>query len=888
MSKLDWDALWAEFHRIVTLDQVERKAALAQLPDGQASEIKALLSAHDQDDSLLDRPVLLTNEVKPGLRIGPWELNSLLGEGGMGQVWLATRADGAYQREVAIKLLALGLPNAGLIERFTREREILARLDHPNIAGLIDGGTLDNGQPYLVMERVEGQDLLSYCSDKRLSVQQRLGLTRKICAAVDHAHRRLIIHRDLKPANILINESGEPKLLDFGIARLLDPEHQSEQTVAAERRLTLEYASPEQLRGEPADTRSDAFSLGVILFELLVGQRPWDSDGLPAAQLHQRVTGQSGARLSRTAATPELRRRLRGDLDWIVARAIETDPEQRYADARELGDEIQRVTDGFPVQARPPTRRYRLSRFIQRHPLGTATTVLIVGMSLVAGTALWMQSQALSRALVEAEKQTERAGALSNFLAELLIESDPEVHQGDPRTVEQVLSEAADRIEREFVDQPRLKAELSMTLAEISFSRGDYGKAQNLVDDGLILASSVGATTIETQVQAQLLNARLALVDGRYLDVLDQTRRLISDLAFSDLPSELSNQARVIQAEAFQAMDDLPAAARALGDLQAENEVGDAAIEAWFRQGGLHWGQGDFESAEASYRQALALQIQAYGESSLQAARGYNAIASVRYRQGDLAQADELFRQVMERQITILGADHPQTAETRVRLGALLYDRGAHEESIEQLRLALETQTATFGDSHIALANTHNNLGLALAAQQRFNEAEQHFQSALTINESVHGPIHSRVAGNLSNLGWMKIEQNQPLQAQALLLDALARQRQVFDGDHPQLGYTLHHLGRAALMSNDFDGARDWLNKALTTRQSLLAADHPALADTHLLLADERQARGDFAAAAQHLQIGLDIRDQRFGLNDRRRPALLKRLREVSDRIGQE
>jgi len=871
MSTLDWDALWSHFHRIVTLDQDERKAALADLPHEQVEELEALLRAHDQDDSLLDRPVVLGQEIQAGFRIGPWGLRSLLGEGGMGQVWLAERADGAYQSKVAIKLLALGVPTVDLARRFAREREILARLDHPNIARLIDGGTLDNGQPYLVMEYVEGRNLEDFREATSPSLRERLELMRRICAAVDHAHRRLIIHRDLKPANILVTTSGEPKLLDFGIARLLDPEQSPAQTVAAERRLTLEYASPEQLRGEPVDTRSDAFSLGVILFELLVGQRPWSIDGCNASQAHERLTDRRPSRISRVAATPALQRRLRGDLDWIVGRSIEPDPDRRYADARELGEDLQRHLDGFPVQARPPSRRYRIGRFIRRHPLGVGSATLVLVMMLTAGTLLWQQSRALAVALEAAQQESARAGSLSDFLAELLVESDPEVHQGDPRTVEQVLSDAADRIETGFIDQPELKARVLNTLAGIFFSRGDYPRSQHLVDASQAL-NDAGAS-----FDTRLLDARLALVDGRYETVIERTGPLIAGA-----PIEIANRARVLRAEAHQAMDDLESAAIALGDIEASEQVGDTAIEAWFRQGGLHWGRGDFVRAEASYREAWALQKAAYGEPSSQAARGLKAIASARYRQGDLGGAEDLFRQVLDRHERILGPDHPQTAETRVRLGALLYDRGRHEEAIVELERALDAQTAAFGADHIALANTHNNLALALAAQGDYEAAEARFRAALTINETTHGPIHSRVAGNLSNLGWMKIEQNQPELARPLLLDALERQQQVFEGNHPQLAYTLHHLGRAALLEADRAAAEDWLGRALQMREALFDGDHPSLADTHLMLADLREAAGEPALAVEHLEAVLRIRAQREPAGDDSRASLSERIRALS------
>jgi len=871
MSSPDWNALWSHFHRIVTLDRDERKQALAAVPPEQAEELEALLAAHDQDDSLLDRPVLLGNEIRPGLRIGPWGLIRLLGEGGMGQVWLAERADGAYQREVAIKLLALGLPNADLSARFGREREILARLDHPNIARLIDGGTLDNGQPFLVMERVQGEELMQFAQARNLGVRARIELMSRVCSAVDHAHRRLIIHRDLKPANILVTRTGEPKLLDFGIARLLDPQADGAHTVASERRLTLEYASPEQLRGDPVDTRSDTFSLGVILFELLVGQRPWAIEGCNASQAHRRLTDRSPSKLSRVAATPALQRRLRGDLDWIVWRAIEPDPERRYADARQLGEDLQSYLDGFPVQARPPSRPYRLRRFIRRHPWGVGATAMVLATILIAGGALWQQSQALSVALDAARQQSARAGSLSDFLAELLIEADPEINQGEPRSVEQVLSDAARQIETGFANQPELKSRLLNTLANIFFSRGDYARSQRLVDASRALGDP------DSALAAQLLETRLALVDGRFESVIEQTERLIAEA-----PIETVNRARVLRAEAFQALDDLDAAELALADIDVSEQVGDMAIEAWFRQGGLHWGRGDFVGAEASYREAWALQKAAHGEHSAQAARGLNAIASARYRQGDLAGADDLFRQVLARHETILGPGHPQTAETRVRLGALLYDLGDHEQAIAELERALEVQIAAFGAEHIVLANTYNNLALALAARGDYSRAEARFLAALTINEATHGGAHSRVAGNLANLGWMKIEQGQPAQARPLLLDALARQQRVFEGAHPQIAYTLHHLGRAALLEADLAAAEDWLGRALQMRETLFDADHPGLADTHLVLADLREAMGDPELAVEHLEAVLEIRGRHGSLNDASKASLNARIAALS------
>jgi serine/threonine-protein kinase len=364
------------------------------------------------------------------------------------------------------------------------------------------------------------------------------------------------------------------------------------------------------------------------------------------------------------------RRRLRGDPDRIVAHAVDPDPEQRYADARELGEDIERYLGSFPVHARPPSRSYRLKRFVGRHPLGAATGLVVVLGVLAFGSALWWQALALEEALDESRNATARAEGLSAFLAELLVEADPQVNQGQPRSVDDVLADAARRLSSGDGIDPARSAALQTTLADIFHGRGDYARARDMVERAL-------ATNPDT-APARLLRARLDLIDGRHADVLAATQALIADGS-----PESARAAGLLRAETFQGMDDLAAAGRIL-DALVLDDGGDteAAVEAWFRQGGLHWGRGDFAAAEASYRQAHELQIARHGADSIQAVRGLKAIASARYRQSDLATAERLFRQALARQEAILDPGHPRIAETRVRLGALLYDRQAFDAAV--------------------------------------------------------------------------------------------------------------------------------------------------------------------------------------------------------------
>ena len=377
-------------------DTAERAAFLAQACADDTAlkrEAESLLAASESnkiegcaEDLSLSATSLADS--KTGQRIGAYQIVCELGRGGMGAVYLAERADQEFTKQVAIKLLKRGTDTDEVLRRFRAEREILARLEHRNIAHLLDGGTTDDGLPYLVMEHVVGTRVTDYCFAQNLSIRERLELFLKICGAVQFAHQNLIVHRDLKPANILITAEGEPKLLDFGIAKLLGTGESTLQlTMEDQQRLTPGYASPEQVRGDAITTVSDVYSLGVLLYELLVGHSPHRfATGQPTATELQRVIGEvEPVRASAAAPTPELSRALRGDLDNILRIALRKEPDRRYTGVGSFSEDLRRYLQNRPVRARPDTVRYRTSRFIRRNKLGVAAA-LIVGLTMLAGT----------------------------------------------------------------------------------------------------------------------------------------------------------------------------------------------------------------------------------------------------------------------------------------------------------------------------------------------------------------------------------------------------------------------------------------------------------------------------------------------------------------------
>lgn len=422
MTPERWQQVKALFEQALERPPDERAAFLDQACHGDEAlrrEVRSLLSSHDDAPGFLDQPLSLDapsgddGAAHTGQRIGAYRLVREIGHGGMGAVYLAERADGQFHQQVAVKFVRHGVDSATLRRRFRAERQILARLDHPHIARLIDGGVSENGLPYLAMEYVEGTRIDHYCDAHHLSTNKRLRLFLAVCKAVHYAHQNLIVHRDLKPSNILVTEGGTVKLLDFGIAKLLDDNAAATPLDEAPRTgmrvMTPEYASPEQIRGEPVTTAFDVYALGIILYELLAGQRPYRLSGLSPGEMERIVCEKAPARPSTAvtreaqtdamrAATPEeisrmrstqpdkLRRRLAGDLDTLVMMALHKDPSRRYRSVGQLSEDLRRHLDGLPVTARPDSFAYRISKFIRRHWMGVAAAVFIF-VSLLGGTA---------------------------------------------------------------------------------------------------------------------------------------------------------------------------------------------------------------------------------------------------------------------------------------------------------------------------------------------------------------------------------------------------------------------------------------------------------------------------------------------------------------------
>ena len=534
------------------LPESERKPFLEQASAGDASLLASLLRLLELDadtDPFLDAPLdgvvagLLGDEadsadtlddVTPGDRIGPWKVIRKLGSGGMGSVWLAERADGVYSQQVALKTIKLGMDSAMVLAQFKRERSLLARLQHPNIASLIDGGVDDRGRPWFAMDHVQGMDLRDWINTQP-PLDDRLRLFEKLCRAAAHAHQQLVIHRDIKPGNVLVQADGEPKLLDFGIAKLL-AEDDVDETVTMHRFASRSYAAPEQLRGEAVSTATDVYALGALLFEMLTGER--------YSRVHEADTSTTPpSQASRQTPDPTAihTTRLRGDLDAIVTRALAAEPERRYATALSLADDVQNYLNGKPINARPDGFAYRANKFIRRNRATVAVAVFgLLGLLLTSGLALW-QANAKTAEAKRAQVALQRSEAIRGFIESVFLVADPTQDRGENTTAGELLDAARSRVAKDLGDQPDIAATMLNQIGGVYVSLGKDDQARTTLQEALAMnaRSSHPSLAVETSAGGRL--AYYDYNDGHAERALADLDRIILRLRpHPELPVELS------------------------------------------------------------------------------------------------------------------------------------------------------------------------------------------------------------------------------------------------------------------------------------------------------------------------------------------------------------
>jgi eukaryotic-like serine/threonine-protein kinase len=491
--------------------------------------------------------------LRQGATVGPYRLIRPLGEGGMGEVWLAERSDILQRRQVALKLPRLLTGRAALAERMAREREILATLAHPNIARLYDAGLTADGQPYLALEYVEGERIDAYCQRKALDVPARLRLVLQVARAVAHAHANLVVHRDLKPANILVTETGEVRLLDFGIAKLLDAgrAQETELTQLAGRALTPDYAAPEQILGQPIGTAADVYALGVVLFELLTGSRPYQLKRDSRAALEEAIVLAQVQRPSSVVTEAKLRKRLRGDLDTIVLKALKRAPAERYGSVEALADDIERHLDQRPVRAQPDSAVYRARKFLRRNRFAVAAVSAIVVTALAGASASLWQAQRAERERDTALREKKNADEVKSFVVSMLRDAGPQNAAGKVISLQEMLKRARDRIETIDPSRAEVRAELLTTVADsllmLEDAKGAEVVLRQSIDEAVPRLGADHSLVLRARsmlTQSYRRQSRYAEMQGE-LDAILPLLRLREDKLPNLLLSALVNQSNL-------------------------------------------------------------------------------------------------------------------------------------------------------------------------------------------------------------------------------------------------------------------------------------------------------------------------------------------------------
>lgn len=766
-----------------------------------------------------------------GHRIGPYQILAEVGRGGMGVVCLAERADDQYRKRVALKLMRQGLDRTELGKRFKRERQILANLEHPNIAHLLDGGTTEDGLPYFVMEYVDGQPIDQWCQGQHLPVEARLELFLQVCSAVQHAHQNLIIHRDLKPSNILVTREGAPKLLDFGIAKVLESDTGSEAaelTHTHQRAMTPMYASPEQVQGLTPTTATDIYSLGVILFELLSEHRPYTLKSFSPVELMRVICVEEPRQLSSVATPKRLAQRLAGDLDMILAKTLRKEPGARYLSVEQLAEDVRRHLQGLPILARQGNARYRAEKFVRRNAYLVAASAAFVGLLIISLILLGIQATRVAAERDAARLERDKAEQVASLLRGLFEVNAPTESRGRSITARELLDHGADRIRLELKDQPALQSELMDVMAKVYISLAQYQTAEALLRDALTRRREAG---------------------------------LGEPLEWATLWTHL---AEVQQAQAAYAAADASLQEALTLQYQALGEEHEVVVATLTQQAKLEQARGDFARAEELLQQVLGISLRLYGPDRVEVAKTQNELGVAIDQQGKAGDAERWYRTALRTLERIGETKRPEYASALNNLGGALSFRGQYDEAIQAHQSALELRKQLLGPTHPSVARSLNNLASVYSAQGKFAQATPLAKEALELKRTLYTEAHPETVKAMDLLIKLGLGQGD-LSVEPLARRAVALRSQLLGANHPDTAISMGTLGMVLLDKGvggtqaAVDEAAPLLTQALTIQRRKMGPSTSELGMTLLGLGRVYRMQGDLAQAEILLREGVTL-----------------------------
>ncbi|MCH8252406.1 MAG: serine/threonine protein kinase [Planctomycetes bacterium] len=922
-----WDRLQRVFETAQALGAGERNAFLDKAC-GKDPELRKrveqLLLASGRAEAFLGTPAVAfarpggktegRDDALIGTRIGRYTIKSLLGAGGMGKVYEAEQDN--PRRVVALKLMRRTLGTASLRRRFEFEVEILGRLEHPGIARIYEAGATepaspDAPQPFFAMELVRGSSIVRFAEAQGLSIRRRLELLTAVCDAVQHAHVHGVIHRDLKPDNILVDDLGQPKVLDFGVARATDTDVETAtlQTDVGQLVGTIPYMSPEQLAGDPKqlDARSDVYAIGVVAYELLTRRRPHDIEGKTVPEAIRFIGDHDPVTLS------SIDRALRGDVETIVARAMEKDKERRYQSAADLAADIRRYLADEPIAARPPSTTYQLGKFAKRHKgvvTGAAMTLAVLVVGIIATTELARRARAAeSQALSDAAS----ARAITTLLQETLASGDPQTGRGPDYTVREALDAAAARVDTELADQPEIESALRRTIGATYVSLSMFKEAEPHLTRALDLCRAIHhrdhvdvAEGLSALATVRSFQGDAAAAVGLIRESLEMSRRLFgpSHALVAKRTRQLGLYLKAMSRydEASPLLQDAIDLSGALGD-----DGVDELIQAINDLAHLRLLTGRNDDAFDLLRRAYELSLQEHGEDHLRTALIMGNLSHMYRTAGDLDEAEKLIRRALAVRRAHLPKDHQDVASSMVGLAQLLLRKGSFEEAVEQfrevlaidrrrlppnhryiitdvtwlaqaliqteevdeaeavLRQTIELQTERGRLDHPDTLPVRFELAMLVKNQGRLAEAEPMYELLVEATRRVHGPTHPETLDVMNSMGRLLHAMEKYDEAERVFRETIAAQRSALGDDHPDTMATMNNLGLLLIDKGALDDAEAVLYETLERRQRVLSDDHPDTIGSMnnlgaMLLAAERYDEAEIL-----LRQTLDIRRRVLG-----------------------
>ena len=823
-ANISWSRIEAALDVLMLHAPQERESMLAGLTNGDRdfeAELRSLLEAHERAGDFLESPAVShsapfldelnaadTGEAK-GSIVGRYRLLEPIGRGGMGTVWLAERADGQFEHRVAVKLVKRGMDTDEVIARFRRERQILARLEHPNIARLIDGGVADDGRPFLVMEYFDGVPITTYCNERTLSVSERLVVFDAVCQAVHHAHRNLVVHRDIKPSNVLVASDGHVKLLDFGIAKMLAPDGTQETRPNWHRPLTLEYATPEQITGAPITTSTDVYQLGLLLYELISGASAYEFTSKTIANL-ERVICETEIRAPSVVAPLARQKELRGDLDAIALHALQKDPALRYSSVDAFAEDLRRYRSGFAISVRGLSTAHRVRRWVRRYRRFVSVVMAAVTLVAFGATTYTVRLRAdRDRALVEAAK----GGQSAEFVRRFFEGWNPGAADSSQVNVLHMLREATRRTNTELSRQPELRAAMLSLLGSLYAEIGHEADADSLIGQAL---------------REQRLND--AWADADLAATLSRLGTLYIDMGRYAQADSLLRESLKLHESVF-------------GATHPETRRAKMLVAR------LRGAEGKWVAAESAYRSLLGTHKPGTDESSLfdtelQTSLGYTLFAQSRYDE-----ARVVLDSALARQRALVGELHASTLVTLRSLASTLRDMGELPLAETTYREALRVATTLYGNDHPQTETAQFVLALHLHRAWNLAEAERYSLTAIAKRENLTDSLDLRLYNWQRLLGMVFLDESRLSEAVAPLRLALAGMRRVYPNGNEEESDLVNRLAYIAQKNGNERDASVAYADAMKLRTKRRAGDKDHITDGIHFLAWTMRARGDEAAA---------------------------------------